>query len=179
MEKYLILLDRVIKGVGKYVDILVFGGDDLGANQAGFMSPDIFKELFKSKYKEMWDFVHDNSDCKVFLHSCGSIYEYIPHLIDAGVDILNPVQTTATNMKPEKLKREFGKYVTFWGGGCNTKEVLAFGSPKEVKEDVEKRIDIFGNEGGYVFNQIHNVLADVPPENVISMLEAANEYGGY
>ncbi len=179
LEKYLILLDRVIKGVGEYVDILVFGGDDLGSSQAGWMSPDVFEDLFKSKYKKMWDFVHDNSDCKVFLHSCGSIYEYIPHLIDAGVDILNPVQTTAANMEPEKLKKEFGKYVTFWGGGCNTRDVLPSKSPKEVKEDVKRRIDIFGNGGGFVFNQIHNVLADVPPENVIAMLEAAYEFGSY
>jgi len=179
LEKYLILLDRVIKGVGEYVDILVFGGDDLGSSQAGWMSPDIFKDLFKPKYKKMWDFVHDNSDCKVFFHSCGSIYECIPHLIDAGVDILNPVQTTAANMEPERLKKEFGKYVTFWGGGCNTRDILPNKSPKEVKEDVKKRMDVFCSGGGYVFNQIHNVLADVPPENVIAMLEAAYEFGFY
>ncbi len=179
MERYMKLLDRVIKGVGKYVDALVFGGDDLGSNDAGFMSPAIFKELFKPKYKKMWDFVHDNSDCKVFLHSCGSIYEYIPHLIDAGVDILNPVQTTTANMEPERLKKEFGKYVTFWGGGCNNREVLVFGSPKEVKEDVKRKIAIFGKGGGFVFNQIHNILADVPAENVIAMLEAAYEFGKY
>jgi uroporphyrinogen decarboxylase len=179
MERYMRLLDRVIKGVGDYVDILVFGGDDLGGNDGGWMSPDIFRELFKPKYKKMWDFIHSNSDCKVFLHSCGSIYEYIPDLIDAGVDILNPVQTTAANMEPEKLKKEFGKDVTFWGGGCNTRDVLVFGSPEKVKEDVKRRISIFGEGGGYVFNQIHNILADVPPENVIAMLQAAHEYGIY
>jgi uroporphyrinogen decarboxylase len=179
MERYLKLLDRVIKGVGEYVDILVFGGDDLGGNDGGWMSPDIFREMFKPKYKKMWNFIHDSSDCKVFLHSCGSIYEYIPDLIDAGVDILNPVQTTAANMEPERLKKEFGKDVTFWGGGCNTRDVLVFGSPEEVKEDVKRRIAIFGEGGGYVFNQIHNILADVPPENVAAMLEAAYEYGFY
>jgi uroporphyrinogen decarboxylase len=179
MERYMRLLDRVIKGVGDYVDILVFGGDDLGGNDGGWMSPDIFRELFKPKYKKMWDFIHSNSDCKVFLHSCGSIYEYIPDLIDAGVDILNPVQTTAANMEPEKLKKEFGKDVTFWGGGCNTRDVLVFGSPEKVKEDVKRRISIFGEGGGYVFNQIHNILSDVPPENVIAMLQAAHEYGIY
>jgi uroporphyrinogen decarboxylase len=179
MERYMKLLDRVIKGVGDYVDVLAFGGDDLGSNDSGFMSPDIFRELFKPKYKKMWDFVHDNSNCKVFLHSCGSIYEYIPDLIDAGVDILNPVQTNAANMEPEKLKREFGKYVTFWGGGVDTRNVLPSKSPDEVKEDVKKRIEIFGRGGGFVFNQIHNILADVPPENVIAMLEAAYEYGQY
>ncbi len=179
MEKYLKLLDRVIKGVGEYVDILVFGGDDLGSNRAGWMSPDIFKDLFKPKYKKMWDFVHDNSDCKVFLHSCGSIYEYIPHLIDVGVDILNPVQTSARNMEPEKLKKEFGKDLTFWGGGCDTGDILPNKTPKEIKEHVKKRIDIFSKNGGFVFNQVHNILADVPPENVIAMLEAAYEFGFY
>jgi len=179
MERYMKILDRVIKGVGKYIDILAFGGDDLGSNDGGFMSPDIFKEMFKPKYKKMWDFVHDNSECKIFLHSCGSIYEYIPDLIDAGVDILNPVQTNAAKMEPERLKKEFGKYVTFWGGGVDTRNVLPNKSPDEVKEDVRRRIEIFGKGGGFVFNQIHNILADVPPENVIAMLEAAYEYGSY
>ncbi len=179
LEKYLLLLDKVIKGVSEYVDILVFGGDDLGSNQAGLMSPDKFKDIFKPKYKKMFDFVHDKSDCKVFFHSCGSIYEYIPHLIDAGVDILNPVQTTAANMEPEKLKKEFGKYITFWGGGCNTRDILPNKSPKEVKEDVKKRIDVFCSGGGYIFNQIHNILADVPPENVVAMFEAAYEFSSY
>lgn len=179
MERYLKLLDRVIKGVGKYVDILMFGGDDLGGNDRGWMSLDIFKKMFKPKYKKMWDFVHNNSDCKVFLHSCGSIYEYIPDLIDAGVDILNPIQTNAANMEPERLKKEFGKDVTLWGGGCNTRDVLVSGSPEEVKEDVKRRISIFGEGGGYVFNQIHNVLADVPPRNVVAMLEAAYDFGKY
>jgi len=179
MEKYFMLLDRILKGVGDYVDILIFGGDDLGYTQAGFMSPDKFKEIFKPKFKKMWDFVHTNSNCKVFLHSCGSIYEYISHLIDAGVDILNPVQTTAANMEPQKLKREFGKDVTFWGGGCNTIDVLPSKTPEEVKEDVKRRMEIFAKDGGFVFNQIHNVLSDVPPENVIAMLDAAYEYGKY
>jgi uroporphyrinogen decarboxylase len=179
MEDYLKMLDRLIKGVGDYVDIFVVGGDDLGSNQAGFMSPDVFRELFKPKFEKVWSFIHDNSDIKIMIHSCGSIYEYIPDLIDAGVDILNPVQTTAANMEPERLKKEFGKDVTFWGGGCNTRDVLPFKSPKEVKEDVKRRIEVFGEGGGFVFNQIHNVLANIPIENIIAMLDAAYEYGSY
>ena len=176
VERYLRLLDRVLKGVGEYVDILQFG-DDLGSQTGTFMSPDVFREVFKPRYKKMWDFIHNNSNCKVFLHSCGSNYELIPDLIDAGLDILNPVQTTARNMEPERLKREFGKDITFWGGGCNTQYILSTASPKEVREDVKKRIDIFAKNGGFVFNQIHNILANVPPENVIAMLKAAYEYG--
>jgi uroporphyrinogen decarboxylase len=178
IEGYLELLERVIKGVGDFIDIIQFG-DDLGAQSGPFMSPDVFKAIFKPRYKKMWDFVHDKSDCKVFLHSCGSLYELIPHLIDAGLDVLNPVQTTASNMECERLKREFGKYIAFWGGGCNTRDILPSKSSIEVKEDVKRRIDILSKDGGFVFNQIHNILADVPPENVIAMLEAAYEYGKY
>jgi len=178
VERNLKLLDRVLKGVGKYVDILQFG-DDLGSQGGPFMSPDMFKEIFKPGYKKMWSFVHDKSDCKVFLHSCGSIYELIPDLIDAGLDILNPVQTTAANMEPKRLKKEFGKYITFWGGGCNTQYILSTATPEKVKEDVKKRIDIFAKDGGFVFSQIHNILANVPPENVIAMFKAAYEYGEY
>ncbi len=178
VERYLRLLDRVLKGVGEYVDILQVG-DDLGSQNGPFMSPDLFRKIFKPGYKKMWGFVHNNSNCKIFLHSCGSIYELIPDLIDAGVDILNPVQTTTANMEPERLKEEFGRDITFWGGGCNTQYILSTASPKQVKEDVKRRIDIFAKNGGFVFNQIHNILADVPPENVVAMLEAAYEYGKY
>ena len=171
-------LDRVLKGVGEYVDLLQFG-DDLGLQSGPFMSPDVFKEIFKPRYKKMWDYVHNNTNCKIFLHSCGSVYELLPHLIDAGVDVLNPVQTTAVNMEPERLKKEFGKYITFWGGGCNTRDVLPSKTPTEVKEDVRRRIEIFSKGGGFVFNQTHNILADIKPENVIAMLEAAYEYGKY
>jgi len=178
VERNLRLLERVIKGVGEWVDILQFG-DDLGSQTGPFMSPEVFREIFKPRYKKMWDYVHQNSSCKVFLHSCGSIYELIPDLIDAGVDILNPVQTQTANMEPERLKKEFGKYVTFWGGGCDTQQILAKATPGKVKDDVKRRIEIFAKDGGFVFNQIHNVLADVPPENVIAMFEAAYEYGKY
>jgi uroporphyrinogen decarboxylase len=171
-------LDRILRGVGEYVDLLQFG-DDLGLQNGPFMSPDVFKEIFIPRYKKMWDFVHNNTDCKIFLHSCGSVFELLPHLIDAGVDVLNPVQTTTVNMEPEKLKKEFGKYITFWGGGCNTRDVLPNKTPTEVKEDVKRRIEIFSKGGGFVFNQIHNILADIKPENVIAMLEAAYEYGKY
>ena len=141
------LLERVVEGVGEWVDILQFG-DDLGSQTGPFMSPEVFREIFKPRYKKMWNYVHQNSSCKVFLHSCGSIYELIPDLIDAGVDILNPVQTQTANMEPERLKKEFGKYVTFWGGGCDTQQILATASPEKVKEDVKRRIEIFARDGG-------------------------------
>jgi uroporphyrinogen decarboxylase len=178
VEKNIRFLDRVLKGVGDYVDLLQFG-DDLGAQNGPFMSPEVFEDIFKPGYKKMWDFVHSNYDCKVFMHSCGSIYELFNHLIDVGLDVINPVQTTTTNMEPEKLKKEFGKHVTFWGGGCNTRDILPNKTPKEVKEDVKRRIDIFGKDGGFVFNQIHNIQYDIPVKNIIAMFEGAYEYGKY
>ena len=178
LEGYLELLERVLKGVGKYVEILVFG-DDLGTNTVPFFPKKKFREILKPRYKKMYDYVHAMSDCKIFLHSCGAVSEFIPDLVEIGMDILNPVQTSSYGMEPEKLKKEFGKHITFWGGGCDTIKILPYGSPKEVKEDVKKRINIFAEGGGFVFNQIHNILADVPPENIIAMFEAAYEYGFY
>ena len=178
VERNLIKLERIISGVGKYIEFLQFG-DDLGGQDGPFMSPEIYREVFKPRHKKMWDFVHEKSDCKVFLHSCGSIYELLPDLINAGLDVLNPVQTTSRDMGPEKLKKEFGKNIVFWGGCCNTRDVLANGTPQKVKKDVEERIKILGEGGGLVFNQVHNILADVPPENVIAMFEAAYHFGKY
>jgi len=178
MEKYLAFTNRILKNVGEYIDIIVFG-DDLGMQTGPFIPPKIFKSLFKQRYKKLWNYIHSNSNCKVFLHSCGSIYELIPHLIEAGLDILNPIQTNTLNMEPEKIKKEFGKYITLWGGGCDTRNVLLNGSPSEVKEDVKSRIEILSKNGGYVFNQIHNILADIPPRNTIAMFEAAYEFGKY
>ncbi|MCG9479430.1 MAG: methyltransferase [Actinomycetia bacterium] len=178
VERNLIKLEKVIDGVGEYVDLLQFG-DDLGGQDSPFMSPEVYDEVFKPRHKKMWDFVHEKSNCKVFLHSCGSIYKLLPGLIEAGLDVLNPVQTTAKDMEPEKLKKEFGEDIIFWGGGCNTRDVLAKGTPDQVREDVKERVEILADGGGAVFNQIHNILADVPPENVIAMLEAAYDYGKY
>jgi uroporphyrinogen decarboxylase len=113
------------------------------------------------------------------MHNCGGVYQLIPSLIEAGVEILNPVQTSARYMEPERLKREFGREIAFWGGGCDTQHVLAHGTPEEVREDVRRRLEVFMKDGGYVWNQVHNVMADVPAENVVAMLDAAWEFGWY
>ena len=178
VARYLKLLERVISGVGKYVDVLMVA-DDLGMQNGPFISPEVFKKTLIPHYKIMYQYIHENSDCKIFLHSCGSMFELIPDLIDIGLDILNPVQTTTRNMEPEKLKKEFGKDLVFWGGGSNTRDILPTGTLKEIREDVKRRIDILGKDGGFVFNPIHNIMANVPPENAIAMLEAAYEYGKY
>ena len=178
LDGYMAKLEVILNEVKDYIDIVQFG-DDLGTQTGPWMDPSVIRELFVPRYKVLWEYVHNHSDCKVFMHSCGSIFEIIPDLIDAGLDILNPVQTTADNMDPVDLKREFGRDITFWGGGCDTQGILSTGTPEEVKEDVKWRMEIFSKDGGFVFNQIHNVLANVPPENVIAMFDAAYEYGKY
>ena len=114
----------------------------------------------------MWELVHEKSSCKVFLHACGSIAELIPDFIDAGLDILNPVQTSARNMDFEKIKKEFGKFLIFWGGCCDTKNILPKATPEKILDHVKENIRILGKNGGLVFNQIHNIEPDVPPENI-------------
>lgn len=177
-ERYLSKLERIMKDVADDIDIVQFG-DDLGTQKGPWMNPDLIKELFAPHYKALWDYVHRTSKAKVFLHCCGSIAPVIPHLIDAGLDILNPVQTTADNMDPVMLKREFGKDLVFWGGGCEAQGILTTGTPDQVKEQVKERMEIFAKDGGFVFNQIHNILANVPVENILALYDAAYEWGAY
>lgn len=177
-ESYMKLIEKTIDGVGNYVDILGFG-DDFSGEDRMFFPPEVIKKMFIPYYKKMWNYIHEKSSCKVFFHSCGALRYAIPLLIDAGMDILNPVQTSAAGMDPEILKKEFGKYLIFWGGGVDTRKVLPSKTPEEVKNDVKKRIEIFSKNGGFVFNPIHNILADVPPENIVACYEAAYNYGLY
>jgi uroporphyrinogen decarboxylase len=120
--------------------------------------------------------VHERSSLKTFLHSCGSLYDLLPDIIETGVDILNPVQISAANMEPERLKREFGDAITFWGGGADTRKVLPRGTPAEVRDHVRRNIEAFAPGGGFVFATAHNMLPDVPPENIVAMFEAIDEY---
>ena len=174
-EKHMATLEKVCAAVGDVVDILRFG-DDLGMDTGMFMSREKYCELFKPRHKRMCEYVHTHSQMKTFLHSCGSIYPIIGDLIDAGYDILNPVQTTARQMDPEVLKREFGRDITFWGGGCNTRSILNHASPQQVYDYTKRMLDIFMKDGGYVFNQEHNIMPDVPPENIVAMYRAVQSY---
>ena len=153
--------------------------DDMGMQKGEYIRPDLFEELFTPHYKDLCRWFHENTNYKVFLHSCGSMYNLIETLIDCGVDILNPVQTSAANMEPRRLQREFGGRIVFWGGGCETQRVLPFGTPEEVRQQVKERMEIFAPGGGFVFTQVHNVQANTPPENILAMLEAALEFGKY
>jgi uroporphyrinogen decarboxylase len=175
MEQHLATLEKVCAAVGDVADILRFG-DDLGTDQGPFMAPRTYRRLFKPRHTLLTNYVHTHSQMKTYLHSCGSIYRLLPDLIEAGYDVINPVQTTARDMDPQRLKKEFGDAITFWGGGCDTRHVLNHGTPAEVKDDVRRNVEILSPGGGFVFNTIHNILPDVPPENIIAMFEAVNEY---
>lgn len=171
MIRHLETLKKVCDSVGDIVDILRFG-DDLGMDTGMFMSQQKYRDLFKPYHTKLNEYVHKHSNMKTFLHSCGSSYPIIGDLIDAGYDILNPVQTSARQMDPGTLKREFGKDITFWGGGCNTRTVLNRSTPEEVYTYTRRMIDIFAPDGGFVFNQEHNIMPDVPPENILAMYRA-------
>ena len=176
-EWHLANLKLYLDAVGDCIQIIQMG-DDLGTQVATQLSPEMYREYVKPRHEAIYQYVREHSNLTVFLHSCGSIYKLIPDLIDAGVEILNPVQTSAAHMDPRRLKDEFGDQLTFWGGGCDTQTVLPTATPEEVREHVRERMEIFKPGGGFVFNQIHNVQPNVPPENVVAMLDAAYEYGG-
>ena len=178
LEHHLKTLESACKYVGDVVDIIRFG-DDLGMDSGPFMSAQIYRALFKPRHKQLCDYVKKHSRMRTFLHSCGSLYKLMPDLIEAGYDILNPIQTSASQMEPERLKKEFGGDVVFWGGGVDTRYVLNHGTPQQVRDDVKRRLDILMPGGGFVFNAIHNVMPDCPPENIAAMFDALELFGKY
>lgn len=175
MEVHLRTLEKVCKSVGDIADVCRFG-DDLGTDTGPFMAPATYRQLFKKHHTRLCDYVHRNSSMHTFLHSCGSIHALLPDLIEAGFEVINPVQTACRDMEPERLKREFGNDITFWGGGADTRNILNHGSPEAVRADVLDRLKVFAPGGGFVFNTIHNILPDVPPENVVAMFDVIEEY---
>jgi uroporphyrinogen decarboxylase len=175
MEIHIASLEKVCNAVGDLVDILRFG-DDLGMTTGMFMSREKYQKIFKPRHARLCEYVHKHSGMKTFLHCCGSIYPIMGDLIEAGYDIINPVQITAKDMDPARLKKEFGRDITFWGGGCNTQSILNHGTPQEVYDHTRKMIDIFFQDGGFVFNTVHNILSDVPEENMLALYRATGEY---
>jgi len=172
-------LNLLHQAVGSRCFAWGIASDDSGTQRGEFIKPSLWAEMMKPHYRKLCDWVHAHTSWKAFLHSCGSVYHLIPHFIEAGVDILNPVQTSAANMDPVRLKQEFGGKIVFWGGGCDTQSVLGGATPEEVREHVRQRLRIFAPGGGYVFNQVHNIQRNVPAENVFAMLDAAREFGVY
>jgi len=175
MIRHLSTLEKVCKSVGDIVDIIRFG-DDLGMSSGPFMDVDTYKTLFKPRHKILCDYVKSHSKMHTYIHSCGSISLLMPDLIEAGIEIFNPVQTNAWKMKPDFLKKEFGQDCTFWGGGIETAGTLNVGTPSQIREQVLERLEIFSKGGGYVFNTIHNILPDVPPQNIVAMYDLVKEF---
>ena len=171
-------MGKIIDSFGQYIQMVSIA-DDMGAQDGPMCNPRYVEEFSMPYYKRFCEFVHANSDIKVFMHTCGSIKPLIPALIDAGVDILNPVQISAGDMDAQRLKDEFGDRICFWGGGCNTQDVLGTGTPEHVADNVRSLVAIFKEKGGFVFNQVHNIMGDVPPENVVAMLDTAYQESFY
>ncbi len=178
VERHLAFLEKLCRAVGDVVDIVRLG-DDLGMDRGPFMSPVTYRRLFKPRHQALCDYIHTHSSMRILLHSCGGIAPLIPDLIEAGFEILNPVQTNSRGMDPERLKREFGPHVCFWGGGCDTRHVLNRLTPAEVRRHVRERLEIFAPGGGFVFNTVHNILPEVPPENIVAMFEALAEFNAH
>jgi uroporphyrinogen decarboxylase len=165
--------------LGDLVDVVTYA-DDYGTQTSQLISPDMFRRLIKPRLKVLFEtFIKYASHAKRFFHSDGNVRPLIPDFLEIGVDILNPIHIRAQNMAPAGLKRDYGKDLAFWGGGVDTQGILPRGTPQEVKDDVRRNIEALAPGGGYVFNTIHNIQADVPPQNLIAMWEALQEYGVY
>lgn len=169
-------LQKLYNRIGDSIDVVFLCGTDFGSQDSAFCSVDTFEQLYAPYYKKINDWIHQNTSWKTFKHSCGSVRALIPSLLEAGFDILNPVQCSAKDMDPRELKNEFGEHIVFWGGGVDTQKTLPFGTPDQVREEVKQRIDIFAENGGFVFNTIHNVQANTPLENLVAMFETIKRY---
>jgi len=177
-EAHMEEFQEYIHAVGPYVQIVQIS-DDLGSQVGGQIGLETFRELVRPPMERWFRFMKSKMDAKLFLHSCGSIYQFLPDLIEMGVDIINPVQVSAKDMDTRRLKKEFGNEIVFWGGGCDTQRVLPYGTPKDVREEVKRRMGDLAAGGGFVFAQVHNIQPGVPPENVATMFEAALQFAGY
>ncbi len=176
VEIHLANLEKYLAAVGDSIDIIKFG-DDLGMQSGPQVSPKMYREFFKPRHKLMWMRAKQLANVVVMLHCCGGVRELLPDLIDAGLDAINPVQISCAGMDAAELKAEFGKEMVFWGGGCDTQTVLPNATPEEVRRHVKEQVRILSPGGGFVFQQVHNILAYVPPQNVVAMFEAAREIG--
>jgi hypothetical protein len=168
-------LQRIYDAVGDQVTAVFVTGTDFGTQGGPFLSCQSYRKLYQPFHRRVNDWVHEHTPWKTFIHSCGSVIDLLPDIVDAGFDILNPVQCSAAGMDPETLKDRFGDKLTFWGGGVDTQKTLPFGTPDEIRSEVSRRIQIFGRGGGFVFNTVHNVQARTPQENLVAMYEAVRE----
>ncbi len=171
---------RALELVGDNV-MMVSEADDLASQDRLLISPELYRKLIKPRHARLFSFIKKctDADVKIFYHCCGDIAPLIPDLIESGIDILNPVQVSSKHMNTRELKRLYGRELTFYGGGVDTQRVLPFGTPQEVRDEVHRRIDDLAPGGGFIFNTVHNIQADVPPENIMAMREALADYGVY
>jgi len=170
-------LDLVKEIAGNQVDVAYICGTDFGTQDSSFCSIETYEELYAPYYKKINNWIHQHTPWKTFKHSCGAVEPFMDSFIDSGFDIINPVQINAAGMDPVQLKRKYGDRLTFWGGGVDTQKVLPFGTPEEVKAHVLRECEILAPGGGFVFNTVHNMQANVPLQNVLAMLEAIRQFG--
>jgi uroporphyrinogen decarboxylase len=175
VEIHLRNLERYLGAVGPSIDVIVFG-DDLGAQNSPQISPRMYREFFKPRHAIMWARAKQLANVKVMLHCCGAVRPLLTDIIDAGLDAINPVQISCRGMDAEGLKRDFGRDLTFWGGGCDTQRILPQGSREEVREHVLRQCEVLAPGGGFIFQQVHNIMANVPAENILAMYQAVGEY---
>ena len=184
VEVHLENLRRFLAAVGDSIDVIAFG-DDLGTQQGPQISPKLYRTFFKPRHRVLWETAKKLAPAgrggeagrpalRVMLHSCGGIRELLPDMIDAGLEAVNPVQISCRGMETAALKRDLGKDIVFWGGGCDTQTVLLKGTPSQVREHVKEQVDVMARGGGFVFQQVHNILANVPPANITAMFETVN-----
>ena len=167
-----------LQAVGDLVDVVMIG-DDLAGQSGPLFSPVFYRRVVKPRQKALVQHIKSLTKAKVWYHTCGSCVEYIPDLIDNGIDILNPIQISAKGMEPQRVKKEFGSKIVLWGGGIDSQHVLSQATPAEVRAEVRRNIEIFKPGGGYVFDNVHNIQYGVPPENIVALYDAAYEYGFY
>jgi uroporphyrinogen decarboxylase len=175
VEIHLANLEKFLTAVGKHIDIILFG-DDLGMQTGPQVSPAMYHEFFFPRHRAMWNRAKELANVKVMLHCCGGVRELLNDLIAAGLDTINPVQITCNGMDPAALKRDFGARLCFWGGGCDTRQILPQSTPAQVRQHVLDQLKIFAPSGGFVFQQVHNIMADVPPQNIVAMFDAVAEF---
>jgi uroporphyrinogen decarboxylase len=178
LEMHLAYWGRVLEIVGDDIDVAMTA-DDMAGQQAMLISPRTYRNLCKPRHKELFEFIHKHSRAKIFFHSCGAIRPVIPDLIEIGCDILNPVQVSAAGINTRELKKEFGRDLVFWGGGVDTQVILGSGTPEQVREETRRRIEDLMPGGGFVFNTVHNIQGNVPPQNIVAMWETLQKFGRY
>jgi uroporphyrinogen-III decarboxylase len=178
-EISLVNLKKIAGVVGNRITAVQVSGTDFGMQTGPLISPRTYRELFKPFHLQINQWIHANTSWKTLIHTCGSVWAFLPDFIEAGFDILNPVQCSAARLDPAELKQEYGRQIVFWGGGVDTQSTLPFGTPEQVRQQVIERIRILAPGGGFVFNTIHNIQPLVPVENILEMFAAVREYGSY